>query len=1129
MMQSTAHMMLRRALTAAAVQRLPASARASYRAASTRSIVTHARALKNARPVQHFSHQFSTAMSTSTSDKKADRHEFQAETRQLLDIVTHSIYTDKEVFIRELISNASDALEKLRHLQATGEAIENPELEPKIIITTDEKARTLTIQDTGMGMTKAELIDNLGTIARSGSKAFLEKIKQEQSPNASTEALSGIIGKFGVGFYSAFMVADKVEVFSHSALSGNQSHVWSSDGSGAFEVAPTDEDVSRGCKIVIHVKESCKDFLSAAKVEAIICRYSNFVAFPITVNGEPVNTVQALWTKSESEVTEEEYSEFYKFIANAFDDPLYRLQYRADAPLELKTLFFIGSSHTEKHGYSRLEPGVSLYSRKVLIERNSPDILPDWMRFVRGVVDSEDLPLSLSREKMQDSRLIVKLRDVLTRRIIRFLEQQSTKDPEKFKQFFKEFGQFIKEGICTDFQNKNSLAKLLHYESSQLESEVVTTLDEYVSRCPPDQNEIYYLCAPSRKIAEMSPYFEAFKKSNKEVLFVYNPIDDFVMTNVAEFNGRKIVSAEAAKLDMSDLDDPSVKKLTEDEERMFGAWLKLTLEKEIKDVKFTSRLSESPAIISDHESASIRQMMSLVNERTGQDLSSGTKYTLEINPRHRIIVDLNTLREVNAPLAEKVARQIYTNATVAAGLVGDGRTLLTGLNDILAVDPLPLPLGPPAALASIARMVFFGLRSALRVQPASVAVFLGGVTAGFAHRSTSAHAESDKRDLRDLEFGVPQERKRVDPFSPFFPSDKHPCTHAGMFIPGCHELKIFSGSSHFELADDIARRLGTRVGKMKLGRFADGEVQVQIGESVRGKDVYLVQSLAAPVNENVIELLLMVSTMRRASAKRVTVVIPYYAYKHHRRANPMSTSMNSKFIHSPAGDIAKMLEVMGVDRVIAVDLQLRMQGHEACFFSSGVPVETLETIMAGVEYFATQVHLRRPLVVLSPNPECLRRARVFQSGLNKWLPDSPARFAAFIRGTSGGPDFTEADIVGDVKGADVIVVDDLIDTSETLAKLTKLCKEKGARKIYCFASHPLLNGEAEQVIHNSDVSEVIVMDTIPATPGRFHSDKIKRLSVAPMLAELIQAEHFKAHSYIDRVNSREDFKYSHSL
>ncbi|KAJ0397209.1 hypothetical protein P43SY_004864 [Pythium insidiosum] len=520
------------------------------------------------------------SMAMMSTDAKADRHEFQAETRQLLDIVTHSIYTDKEVFIRELISNASDALEKLRHLQATGESVENPELEPQIVITTDENANTLTIADTGIGMTKSELVENLGTIARSGSKAFLEQIK-DKAPGASGDALSGIIGKFGVGFYSAFMVADKVEVFTQSAVSGSQSHLWSSDGSGSYEVAPA-SDVTRGSKIVIHLKDSCKDYAKAHRVESIIRQYSNFVSFPIMLNGETVNTVQALWTKSESDVTDEEYNEFYKFIANAFDDPMYRIIFKADAPLEMKTLFFIGSTHTEKFGYARLEPGVSLYSRK----------------------------------------------------------------------------------------------------SSQLDANSLTTLDEYVSRCPPDQNEIYYLCAPSRAIAEASPYFEAFKKTKKEVLFVYHPIDDFVMTNVAEFNGRKVISAEHAKLDVED-DDDSSKKLTEEQQRLFGAWIKLTLEDTVKEVKFTSRLTESPAVISDHESASIRKMMSIVNDRTGQSMASAMKHVLEVNPRHRIIVDLNTLRETNKPLAEKIAKQIYTNATVAAGLVEDGRSLLGGLNEIL--------------------------------------------------------------------------------------------------------------------------------------------------------------------------------------------------------------------------------------------------------------------------------------------------------------------------------------------------------------------------------------------------------------------------------------------------------------
>ncbi|KUF97646.1 hypothetical protein AM588_10007560 [Phytophthora nicotianae] len=680
MMRSTLQLVVRRAGTSAS----SSGRRVVQRTAVLRSTASSSRLVqrsaKFAPSVQHVSACFST----SAVDDKADRHEFQAETRQLLDIVTHSIYTDKEVFIRELISNASDALEKLRHLQSTGESIQDAELEPKIVITTDEKAGTLTIADTGVGMSKDELIENLGTIARSGSKAFLEQLK-ESSPGESGDALSGIIGKFGVGFYSAFMVADKVEVYSQSAVSGRQSHVWRSDGSGSYEVGEAN-DVTRGSKIVIHLKDSCKDQGGVHHPPLLELR-----VVPDCSGWRHGEHGAGSLDQERERGHDEEYTEFYKFIANAFDEPAYRIIFKADAPIELKTLFFIGSSHTEKFGYARLEPGVSLYSRKVLIERNSPDILPDWMRFVRGVVDSEDLPLSLSREKMQDSRLIHKIRDVLTRRIIRFLERESTKEPEKFEKFFQEFGQFVKEGICTDFANKDALAKLLRYESSQVDEGKLTTLDEYVSRCPPDQNEIYYLCAPTRAIAESSPYFEAFKKMNKEVLFVYSPIDDFVMTNVAEFNGRKVISAEHAKVDVDSDDDASGKKLSKDEQDLFGAWLKLTLEDSVKEVKvwvcgyvFTSRLTDSPAIIVDHESASIRKMMQMVNDRAGQDMSGLSKNVMEINPNHSIIVDLKALREVNDTLAKKVARQIYTNATVAAGLVEDGRTILGGLNEILA-------------------------------------------------------------------------------------------------------------------------------------------------------------------------------------------------------------------------------------------------------------------------------------------------------------------------------------------------------------------------------------------------------------------------------------------------------------
>ena len=353
--------------------------------------------------------------------------EFQAETRQLLDIVTHSLYTDKEVFLRELVSNASDALEKLRHVQATEESTTDADLELAIHITADLKNNTVTISDTGIGMTKDELIQNLGTIARSGSKAFMSELAQKAQEGMAAPDLSrGIIGKFGVGFYSAFMVGDKVEVRSKSAFQSNAElapTVWQSEGTGTYEIADVAEDVEqgRGTSIVIHLKDDQVEYCDEKRVEEVLKRYSNFVNFPIYLNGNRVNTMEAVWAKDPKEVDQETYSAFYKFLANAFDEPLDVLHFRADAPLDVKALFFIPSFHSEKYGMGRMEPGVSLYSRKVLIEAKSPDILPEWMRFLKGAVDSEDLPLSISREKAQDSALIARLRKALTRKFISHL------------------------------------------------------------------------------------------------------------------------------------------------------------------------------------------------------------------------------------------------------------------------------------------------------------------------------------------------------------------------------------------------------------------------------------------------------------------------------------------------------------------------------------------------------------------------------------------------------------------------------------------------------------------------------------------------------------------------------------
>src|SRR6185295_14345768 len=434
-------------------------------------------------------------MPTATPQK----FEFQAEIKQLLDIVVHSLYTEKEIFIRELVSNASDALEKLRHTQLTEKNIFDDRLDLEINVTTDDKAKTVTIQDFGVGMTRAELIENLGTIAHSASKAFLKALGEGGAKNTN------LIGQFGVGFYSSFMVAKSVKVYSHSWRAAEPGHVWTSDGSGSYEIEES-EGQRRGTKIVIELKEDCSEFSQDWKIKEILERYSAFVSFPINLNGKRINTVQALWLRNKNEIKDEEYTEFYKFQAHAFDEPRLRLHFSADAPLSINALLFVPKENTEKLGFARTEASVALYCRKVLIDAKPKNLLPEWLRFLKGVVDSEDLPLNISRETMQDKALVDKLNKVITKRFLKFLEDEAKNRAEAYHEFYQEFGVFLKEGAALDYTHKESLLKLLRFESALTEKGKLTSLADYVSRMPADQKEIYYLVGPNRASIEAGPY-----------------------------------------------------------------------------------------------------------------------------------------------------------------------------------------------------------------------------------------------------------------------------------------------------------------------------------------------------------------------------------------------------------------------------------------------------------------------------------------------------------------------------------------------------------------------------------------------------------------------------------------------
>ena len=605
----------------------------------------------------------------------ASTMEFQAETKKLLDIVANSLYTDKEVFVRELVSNASDALEKRRHAALTSEGAEAEAGEAaagemQIRVTTDADANTLTIEDSGIGMTRDELIANLGTIARSGSRNFLQSLEGGQA------AATNVIGQFGVGFYSVFMVADRVTVYSRR-VGADDAYCWRSSGDGAYELSEA-ENVAPGTKIVIELKADEKSFASRFAIEQNIRKYSNFVGFPIVVDGERVNTVEAIWGKSKNEVTEEEHADFYRYVSQGFDEPRFTLHFRADAPVDIKAIFYVPQTHMEKWGMARQEPGVHLYSRKVLIQPRAEKLLPEWMRFLKGVVDSEDLPLNISRESMQDSMLMRKLNTVLSKRVIKFLQQQAKDDEAKYLDFFREFGQYIKEGVYSDFASKEEAAKLLRFESSTAKEGELISLDDYISRMVPAQDDqIYFLLASSRETALSSAYLESLKAKDVEVLLLYSTVDEFVMTNLMSYSGKSLLSAENAKLS---LDTPAEgSSLSEADAAALKEWLASAVDG-IKEVRLSSRLVDSPAIVVDHESAAMRKMMGMVEAGKAPELGP---QVLEINGGHPIIRQLSATHAAQPELAAKVGAQLYANALIAAGLLDDPRTILANLNSIL--------------------------------------------------------------------------------------------------------------------------------------------------------------------------------------------------------------------------------------------------------------------------------------------------------------------------------------------------------------------------------------------------------------------------------------------------------------
>lgn len=603
-------------------------------------------------------------------------HQFQTEVRQLLDIVIHAFYSDREVFVRELVSNASDALEKFRLKQLTGESVYDPAAELKITISADEENHTLTIADTGIGMTQDEVVEYLGTIAHSGTKKFLEAMKSTQS------GPQDLIGQFGVGFYSAFMAADSVEVTTRSWQPDATPVKWISDGQEGYTLEDAPADTPRGTSILIHLKSDAENFAQENTLRHIISKYSNFIGFPIEFNGEHLNTVQAIWMKNKKDVTTEEYEEFYKFIGHTDSEPMTWMHFSADAPIVLNSVLYVPQDNPEAMGFGRCEPNVSLYCHKVLIDSKPENLLPEWLRFLTGVVDSEDLPLNISREMLQDNSLLRRISGIITKRFIKHLETMAKDDADKYETFWRQYSRYIKEGIVTSWEHKEPLSKLLRFESTFTEPGKLTSYTDYVSRMKENQKDIYVLYGASRAQLEHSPYLDALTARGFEVCFLTDGGDQFVTESIYKFGEHDIKSIDRADLELPELDTPQDSPaLPEAQGKQLTEWVEQSFADTFSKVSVSNRVTSAPAIAlqsADDISPEVRAYLKAMGQPVPE-----THPEIAFNAHSPIVHRLAELQTENEELAKLVAGQIINTALLRAGMLEDPAVLADNTQALL--------------------------------------------------------------------------------------------------------------------------------------------------------------------------------------------------------------------------------------------------------------------------------------------------------------------------------------------------------------------------------------------------------------------------------------------------------------
>lgn len=605
-------------------------------------------------------------------------YSFQAEIKQLLQLLAHSLYQGKEIAIRELISNASDALDKMRFVglnddtQRDGAALE-------IVLEPRKEAGELVIRDNGVGMTREELVTNLGTIAHSGSREFLKSA----TAGAGDKSALSLIGQFGVGFYAAFMIAEKVRVRSRS-YKETEGWEWESDGTGTFQVVAAGH-LPRGTEIVLHLKEDCKDFAEDWHLKSVVKRYSGFIPHPILLNGEVINSQKPIWVEPRSQVTEEQHRQFYQHLTHRTDEsPLWHLHLSVDSPIQFHAILYCPPTNLEMLGFGRQEHGLNLCAKRVLVESDCRELLPEYLRFLYGIVDSEDLPLNISRETLQDSSVIRRIRGTLVKSVLDKLDAFAKESPAEYLSFYRQFGNVFKEGIGRDVANRERVAKLLRFLSSHSsDPEKPTSLEEYLERAPAGQKVIYYLGGPDLSAIKKNPNLEIFRRRGLEVLFLTDPVDEFVMSYLGTFDSKRLVSIDAADVELP-AEDPAVgaEQEAKDEAPKSGSLARvLTLFREalgerVQDVRESKRLTDSPFCLVNSDGGLSTQMQRLL--KMADKNFQATARVLEINPSAPLIKRLQSLsaNPDHDAFIKQCALQLWSDALLLEGTVAEPEAMV---------------------------------------------------------------------------------------------------------------------------------------------------------------------------------------------------------------------------------------------------------------------------------------------------------------------------------------------------------------------------------------------------------------------------------------------------------------------